>query len=170
MTIVSFRLEDKYIRQLKEISLYQDRSLSATTPTSRPEKAVSTMRNSKETERLHPVFYTVILFSFFASVVACDPENNPTTMKGRTITPARLPKVQPVRVPKIPESVREQLAGTNGQSHPAPATRPTAPTENVQTVPHAVTENAHSLPTASSKQGDSPHDPQTTLHSSRDRS
>ena len=170
MTIVSFRLEDKYIRQLKEISLYQDRSLSATTPTSRPEKAVSTMRNSKETERLHPVFYTVILFSFFASVVACDPENNPTTMKGRTITPARLPKVQPVRVPKIPESVREQLAGTNGQSHPAPATTPTSSTENGRTVPHAVTENAISLPTSSSIEGESTHDHKTILHHRSDGS
>ena len=50
------------------------------------------------------------------SLVACDPENNPTTMKGRTITPAGLPKVQPVRLPKVPESVREQIAGTNSRS------------------------------------------------------
>ena len=114
--------------------------------------------------------HTLILFSFFASLVACDPENNPTTMKGRTITPARLPKVQPVRVPKIPESVREQLAGTNGRSDPAPATRPTSSTENGRTGPHAVTENAHSLPTSSSIQGDSTHDQRTTVHSSSDRS
>lgn len=59
-------------------------------------------------------------------LVACDAENNPTTMKGRTITPARLPKVQPMTLPKIPESVREQTAGTNGRR-----TTPTpAPTES----------------------------------------
>lgn len=67
-----------------------------------------------------------IPFIIFVSLMACDPENNPTTMKGRTITPARLPKVQPVRLPKVPESVREQLTGTNSQSQPAPATTPTA--------------------------------------------
>ena len=67
-----------------------------------------------------------IPFIILASLMACDPENNPTTMKGRTITPARLPKVQPVRLPKVPESVREQLTGTNSRSQPAPATRPTA--------------------------------------------
>ena len=67
-----------------------------------------------------------IPFIIFASVVACDPENNPTTMKGRTITPARLPKVQPVRLPKVPESVREQLTGTTGRSQPAPATTSTS--------------------------------------------
>ena len=59
------------------------------------------------------------------SLMACDPENNPTTMKGRTITPATLPKVQPVRLPKVPESVREQISGPNSRSQPAPATRPT---------------------------------------------
>ena len=67
-----------------------------------------------------------ILVGLILSLVACDPENNPTTMKGRTITPARLPKVQPVRLPKVPERVREQIAGTNGRSRPpAPATTPT---------------------------------------------
>lgn len=30
MTIVSFRLEDKYIKQLKQIGLQEDRSLSKT--------------------------------------------------------------------------------------------------------------------------------------------
>ena len=64
--------------------------------------------------------------TLLTSLMACDPENNPTTMKGRTITPARLPKVQPVRLPKVPESVREQLTGTNSPSQPAPATIPTA--------------------------------------------
>ncbi len=65
------------------------------------------------------------------SLMACDPENNPTTMKGRTITPARLPKVQPMTVPKVPESVREQTAGTNGRSRsPAPAAKPTSSTQS----------------------------------------
>ena len=65
--------------------------------------------------------------SLFLSLVACDAENNPTTMKGRTITPARLPKVQPMTLPKIPASVREQTAGTNGRSRsPAPAAKPTS--------------------------------------------
>ena len=67
----------------------------------------------------------------FASLMACDPENNPTTMKGRTITPARLPKVQPMTVPKVPESVREHTAGTNSRSRPpAPAAKPTTSTQS----------------------------------------
>lgn len=81
----------------------------------------------------------------FASLMACDPENNPTTMKGRTITPATLPKVQPVRLPKVPESVRQQLTGTTGRSQPAPATRPTT-SSNVL-----------------NQKGNSTHDQQTTL-------
>ncbi len=61
-----------------------------------------------------------------AGLIACDAENNPTTMKGRTITPARLPKVQPMTLPKVPASVREQTAGTNSRSRPpAPAAKPT---------------------------------------------
>ena len=59
-----------------------------------------------------------------AGLMACDPENNPTTMKGRTITPARLPKVQPMTVPKIPAGVREQTTGTNGRR---PTPTPPAP-------------------------------------------
>ena len=40
----------------------------------------------------------VIISAFFlVSLMACDAENNPTTMKGRTITPARLPKIHPDR-------------------------------------------------------------------------
>ncbi len=53
--------------------------------------------------------------------MACDPENNLTTMKGRTITPARLPKIHPMTLPKVPDSVREQLSGTPGRT-PAPRT------------------------------------------------
>ena len=75
--------------------------------------------------------HTLIFFILFASLMACDPENNPTTMKGRTITPARLPKVQPMTVPKVPASVREQTAGTNGRSRsPAPAAKPTSSTQS----------------------------------------
>ena len=70
--------------------------------------------------------HALILVACLTSLVACDPENNPTTMKGRTITPARLPKVQPMTLPKVPESVREQTAGTNSRSRPpAPAAKPT---------------------------------------------
>ena len=65
------------------------------------------------------------------SLVACDPENNPTTMKGRTITPARLPKVQPVRLPKVPESVREQLTG-----RPTPSSTQGDPTHDHKTTLH----------------------------------
>lgn len=89
--------------------------------------------------------HALILGSLILSLVACDPENNPTTMKGRTITPARLPKVQPVRLPKVPESVREQLTGTTGRSQPAPATRPTT-SSNVL-----------------NQKGNPTHDQQTTL-------
>ena len=56
------------------------------------------------------------------SLMACDAENNP--MKGRTITPARLPKIQPMTLPKIPASVREQLSGTNSQPRPTTAPPP----------------------------------------------
>lgn len=76
---------------------------------------------------------TLVIISavFVASLMACDPENNPTTMKGRTITPARLPKVQPMTLPKVPESVREHTAGTNSRSRPpAPAAKPTSSTQS----------------------------------------
>ena len=54
-------------------------------------------------------------------LMACDSEtDNPTNMKGRTITPARLPRIQPLTLPKVPASVREQLAGTNGRTSPSP--------------------------------------------------
>ena len=76
------------------------------------------------TGRIHAASHALILVSRLTSLMACAPENNPTTMKGRTITPARLPKVQPMTLPKVPASVREQLTGTTGRRHPStPATR-----------------------------------------------
>ena len=97
--------------------------------------------------------HVVILVTLVASLLACDPENNPTTMKGRTITPARLPKIHPMTLPKVPASVREQLSGTPGRT-PAPAT--TRPSSLTQGDPkaHATT---------------STHDRKTTDPSSRDR-
>ena len=63
--------------------------------------------------------HVVILVTLVASLMACDAENNPTTMKGRTITPARLPKIHPMTLPKVPDSVRDHLSGTPGRT-PAP--------------------------------------------------
>lgn len=91
--------------------------------------------------------HALILLILLASLMACDAEDNPTNMKGRTITSARLPKIQPMTLPKIPAGVREQLAGTNGRRRsPAPATISTQP----------------------STQGEPEHAHQTTPHHSRD--
>ena len=80
----------------------------------------------------------LILISLMMSLVACDAENNPTTMKGRTITPARLPKIHPMTLPKVPASVREQLSGTPGRT-PAPAAAAPSPSTQGYPKDHADT-------------------------------
>ena len=97
--------------------------------------------------------FRFILISIMVSLVACDAENNPTTMKGRTITPARLPKIHPMTLPKVPASVREQLSGPTGRT-PAPAAA--APSPSTQGDP-----KAYATTTT--------HDPTTTVLPSRDR-
>ncbi len=73
-----------------------------------------------QTMKGHPMTgVSLILISLMMSLMACDAENNPTTMKGRTITPARLPKIHPMTLPKVPDSVRDHLSGTPGRT-PAP--------------------------------------------------
>ena len=73
-----------------------------------------------QTMKGHPMTgVSLILISLMMSLMACDAENNPTTMKGRTITPARLPKIHPMTLPKVPDSVRDHLSGTSGRT-PAP--------------------------------------------------
>jgi len=95
----------------------------------------------------------LILVSLVASLLACDAENNPTTMKGRTITPARLPKIHPMTLPKVPDSVRDQLSGTPGRT-PAPDAAAPSPFTHGDPKDHATTTT---------------HDPTTTGLSSRDR-
>ena len=95
----------------------------------------------------------LILISLMMSLVACDAENNPTTMKGRTITPARLPKIHPLTLPKVPDSVRDHLSGTPGRT-PAPDAAAPSPSNRGDPKDHATT------PT---------HDPTTPGLSSRDR-
>ena len=73
-----------------------------------------------QTMKGHPMTgVSLILISLMMSLMACDAENNPTTMKGRTITPARLPKIHPMTLPEVPDSVRDHLSGTPGRT-PAP--------------------------------------------------
>ena len=97
----------------------------------------------------------LILISLMMSLVACDAENNPTTMKGRTITPARLPKIHPMTLPKVPDSVRDHLSGTPGRT-PAPDAAAPSPFTQGDPKDHATT------PTPT-------HDPTTTSLPSRDR-
>ena len=99
--------------------------------------------------------HVVILISLMMSLVACDAENNPTTMKGRTITPARLPKIHPLTLPKVPASVRDHLSGTPGRT-PAPDAAVPSPSNRGDPKDHATT------PTPT-------HDPTTPGLSSRDR-
>ena len=95
----------------------------------------------------------LILISLMMSLVACDAENNPTTMKGRTITPARLPKIHPMTLPKVPDSVRDHLSGTPGRT-PAPEAAAPSPLTQGDPKDHA---------TATT------HDHKTTSLPSRDR-
>ena len=90
-----------------------------------------------------------ILISIMVSLVACDAENNPTTMKGRTITPASLPKIHTMTLPKLPDSVREQLSGIPGRT-PAPEAAASLPFTQGGPKDHATTPTTTHDPTTTS--------------------
>ena len=107
----------------------------------RPIRGVLQRPAKKRRDTFVKMWGVLACVAVLVGLMACDSEtDNPTNMKGRTITPARLPRIQPLTLPKVPASVREQLAGTNGRSRPA----------------------------TTSTQGELTHDPKTTTHLSLD--